>query len=684
MTQSLVDLLVVSGTPAGCAAAIAAARRSKSVLILEPTQHLGGLTSSGIGVADVGSLHSIGGIMHDFRMRVQEYYERQPADPAQSPSSQFTRYWEAHVAARIWREMVEEFPQISVEWGAVAVGVEMAGNRIAAVLWERTDHPMGNLPEEPGEQFSSRGRVVIDCTYEGDIAAWAGVPWRIGREARSRGEPHAGIIYTTYMAREPLYGYLPQSILPGSTGEASDLVMAATYRMICKRYEDPSPDAAHRMPEPTGYKTENYAWLYEDRPNPRKLPGTRNPGGKSDLNVDFYGDDHASTDIVLAHPRQRPALRQKFIDHGLGFIHYLQAELGITDVGLADDEFVDNGNRPYQVYIREGRRIEGMATITEVNTNPFLQGSGYRPPPLADSVAVGDFEMDSKVCQARKDPAMPPEGRLFLRGVKTPFQVPYGVMVPQAVDDLLVPVAVSATHVAFSVVRMEPVWTALGHAAGIAAALMLDRECSAAEVPVELLQRELIAEGARPSYFSDVPMEHPCFTAIHWVALRGWVPHDRELRFRPDDAITWAELAEAVVVVLDLPISVTSPHFRDVPIEHPAFRAIETLYDLSTRTAVDVIPGVRNPQLDSFFELHRADNVVSWLLSYHPDDDVSAPQIDRFFTALGAALTIDFRLSQTPDLLDALSSLQNKSVTRGQICTILQTLAQRLNITHEE
>jgi hypothetical protein len=432
--------------------------------------------------------------------------------------------------------------------------------------------------------------------------------------------------------------------------------MAASIRLICKTYTDTSPAASHRVSRPATYDPAHYTWYYRTSKRGRN-PSTRNPGGKFDLNLEYVGRDTLSRDIVTAHPRERQVLRQEFIDYALGYLYYLQNDAGQPEIGLADDEFVENGNIPCQVYVREGRRIEGLKNLTEANFNPFLTGDGCRPPLLKDSVAVGDFELDSKVCHSHTDPGRPPEGTFFLRGVRAPFQVPY-------------------THVAFSAARMEPVWTAMGHAAGEAAALMLDQGHSAESVPVATLQERLIATGARPSYFSDVPVTCKWFRGIHWAALRGIAPLDPALRFRPDDPIRWAELAEITVRTLDIPISVTAAHFADVPTHHPAFRFVETLYDLTTRSGQPILPGVTDPVLDSFVELHRVDARAPWLLNFAPDASVTMAEFGRFCAALFAVTNTRTTDDLSAWLERAATTTPSPLVARGLACQILATAVQ--------
>jgi hypothetical protein len=667
------DVLVVGGTPAGCCAAVAAARRGLKVCILEPTQELGGLTANGIGVCDTGTLQSLNGIFAEYVQRVRDWYrDRGVTD---RPRSTRTEYWEAHVAAAIWSALVEEAGDVTVILGAVALGAETEGARITAVRFERTNHPMGDLPDAPGAQESVAGRVVIDATYEGDVAAWAGASFRIGREGRSAEEPHAGVIYTAYMAREPVEGFLPQTILPASTGEADDLVMAFNCRLICKLYDDTSEGARHRVPAPKGYDPSRYRYQVPAERELRRL-GTRNPGGKFDMNRVFFGNDlsEIGAQYVLAHPRERGALRRRYIDHALGFLHYVQTDGGAPEIGLADDEFTDNNNIPHQIYVREGRRIEGVTTISEQNTNPFLAGTGYRPPLLRDSVALADFEMDTKIHRNLPDEGHElPEGAFFLRQLRCPVQIPYGCIVPRRLENLLVPVALSATHVAYSVIRMEPAWANLGHAAGIAAAIMAAEERAASAVPVRRLQDELIRDKGKPVFFSDLEADHPDFASVQRLALRGFVPHDRALRFRPEEPITRAELCEATVRAFGLPISVTGAHFHDVPPEHPGFRWAETIYDLSTRNNVPIIPGSFPPVPDSFVELHRRDATAPWQLEFGPDSPLEVSGLEAFLSAAAKAVQADTGRNTAP-LTSRSATRAGGLASRALACRLLDEL----------
>jgi hypothetical protein len=207
-------------------------------------------------------------------------------------------------------------------------------------------------------------------------------------------------------------------------------------------------------------------------------------------------------------------------------------------------------------------------------------------------VAVGHYAIDSKPVRAKTDASTPDKGAgdFFLMNATAAFQVPYGALVPKGVDGLLVPVAMSATHVAFSAVRMDPTWVAMGQAAGTAAVLALRNNVDVRHVAVESLQRELLKQKARLAFYWDVPLEHRAFAAIQWLSVRGGLEGYPDRLFRPDQPLTRAELAALTVRVFDLWPSVSNFHFTDVPWRHWAFRDIETLYDARLLGAFGVHP----------------------------------------------------------------------------------------------
>lgn len=639
------DVVVIGGTPAGVAAAIAAGRAGKSVILVEQSPVLGGMLSSGVIRLDDFYVESNGGVMEEFRQRVKAYHRSELADDPlvkahmkHNPPVHWNvaegRAWEPHTAARIYGEMVAEVPGISTRFNEVAVDVKMKGDRVNGVVTRERSND-GVL----GEKHVYTGKVIIDATYEADLAEFAGVPYRIGREARSVEEPHAGRIYTNYF--RSVKGALPNTILPESTGEADDRSQAFTFRMTGKDYG--RPDHPYRLKTPpSDYDASNYRWSKNTKPII--------PNRKFDLLGISYGGDMTGygTRWVLADWEERVAIEKIFRNYDLGWLYYIQTEGGSPNIGLPDDEFLDNDHLTYRLYVRQGRRIEGLYTLTESDIHKDLRGNGLRGPLNRDSVGIGVYGIDAHNVQGptvRNEPRSgegAAEGTLHLFDVTGPYQIPYGVMVPKEHKGILFPVGISSTHLAMCTVRMEPVWSSLGQAAGVAAALAIDDEVELDEVKVDDIQDQLVKQKCWLYFYTDLPGDAASFEAVQHLSVLGAVSddltyleksfisdtglghkHKAAYRFRPDEAITLGEFAQMVVMGLEIPLSITGSHFSDVNRLHPYFRYIETLYDTSTQSL--------EPFLD--YEIVQEAGKRRQVF-VHPDDVVNGAQAARIISGL--------------------------------------------------
>ncbi len=636
------DLVVIGGTPAGIAAAIAAGRAGKTVIIIEQSPVLGGVLSSGVIRLDDLYVESNSGVMEEFRQRVRTFHRTELAeDPLvkahieQNPPLRWNvaegRAWEPHTAARIYSEMVAELKTITTRFNEVAVDVKMKKDRVIGVITQDRDN-QGKL----GKKHLYTGRVIIDATYEADLAAFAKVPFRIGREARSNEEPHAGRIYTDFFRR--VSGILNSTILPESTGEADNRSQAFTYRLTGKDYG--RADHSYRLKKPPpDYDPVKYRWNRNTKPII--------PNRKFDLLGISWGGDLTGhgTRWVLADWEERAEIEKIYRNYDLGWLYYIQTEGGSPNIGLPDDEFIDNNNLPYRLYVRQGRRIEGRYTLTESDVHKDLRGNGLRGPLNPDSVAIGVYGIDAHNVQGPTVRMEPPygegaaEGTLHLLDVTGPYQIPYDVMVPKHHKGILFPVGISSTHIAMCTVRMEPVWSALGQAAGIAAALAIDNELDPGDVPVSQIQDELLNQRCVLFFYTDLPGGARSFEAVQKLSLLGAVS-DNEVhhfrsngpatsltdvntdayRFRPNEPVKMGEFARMVVKGFQIPLSITAAHFSDVPRGHPVFKYIETLYDYSTQSLA--------PFFD--YEVHKATKKVL----AHPDQVVNRANATRIISGL--------------------------------------------------
>src|SRR5690625_2208546 len=226
-----------------------------------------------------------------------------------------------------------------------------------------------------------------------------------------------------------------------------------------------------------------------------------------------------------------------------------------------------------------------MDTLNESDLHKDIKGNGFRGPLHQKSIAIGTYPMDVHNVQNPSEVGAPcGEGAIHLNDVTGPYQIPYGVMVPQNRKGLLVPVGISSTHVAMSSVRMEPVWSSLGQAAGVAAALAVDNSIEVSEVSVSKVQDELLQQGSMVYFYKDVPGNTEEFEAVQKLSLLGALDGDENYYFRPEQPITKSEFARLLINGLEIPLSISAAHFKDVPRSHPGFKYIETLYDYSTQS----------------------------------------------------------------------------------------------------
>ncbi|MDF2724901.1 MAG: dependent oxidoreductase, partial [Paenibacillus sp.] len=420
------------------------------------------------------------------------------------------------------------------------------------------------------------------------------------------GEPYAGFIFL----RNP-----GLQMLEGSTGEGDRRVQAYNYRLCLTNRDD-----IRVLPQrPDGYDRAEYASLIAAASNGtftcmndlvRLAPI---PNGKFNANnrpmprsLDY---PEANTDYPDGDEACRKQIVERYRTYMTGLLWFAQNDPELPDAlkeetrqwGFCKDEFADNGHIPYELYVREARRIIGLKTFTA--NDAFLSRGGERTPIHDDSVAVGDYHVDSHLVQ-RKRPEWPQyEGHVYLRPLSKPAQIPYGVMVPAGVEGLLVPGALSATHLGFSVLRMEPPWMALGQAAGTAAHLALTLDVPPSGVPVSRLQRLLLQADQVISFFYDIPGPDPIWEklnkpgertrpdALAWetpetgsacgmqyFAAKGWFP---TYYARPKDPVTRSEAALWLARFLELegglPPASAACDFEDVLPSDSDYEAIAML-----------------------------------------------------------------------------------------------------------
>jgi hypothetical protein len=519
------DVVVYGGTSAAVMAAVEVARQGRSVVIVSPDARLGGLSSNGLGWTDIGSRDSIGGLSREFYTRVydhylddrawttetrQQYINRSSLDPDSSRQMMFT--FEPGVARDIFEGFVTE-ENIPVVSGFLnrETGVVMNGQRIQSIS------TLG------GQTFS--GGAFIDATYEGDLMAAAGVSYTIGRESNATyGETLNGIqagldknqlpsgIDPYVVPGNPASGLLPgvNPTAGGANGAGDQRLQAYNFRMTMTNV------ASNRIAieQPANYNEADYELLFraiEAGQTTRFWKTSPMPNNKTDSNndtgfsTDFIGGNYnldTGVNYAEADYATRAAMIAAHRDYQLGFVWTMQNHPRVPEQlrntwgvwGLPADEFTENGHWPEQIYVREARR---MVSDQVINQNHVNQEPGFL---LSDSIAMGGYNMDSHHVQRYVDDNgfVQNEGDVQISPARGPYRVGYGSIIPRVgeAENLLVPVALSASHIAYGSIRMEPVFMSTGQAAGAAAVLALAGNTSVQDVDYSALRQHLLAAGA--------------------------------------------------------------------------------------------------------------------------------------------------------------------------------------------
>lgn len=506
--SSQYDVVVLGGTPGGIASAIAAARLGHSVALVEYHRHFGGMSASGLGKSDIENRGMIEGIFGEFIERILAHYIQLYGEDSPNVASCDGGYWyEPSVAEHVFMRMLAE-----------CVGISLFPNQALESVFveDRAIVGMTVINRTSNAKRLFRGKIFIDATYEGDLFAAAGADYRYGREPRDAfQEAHAGVIYYDYEGRQFLHG---------TTHEGDDRLPAYTYRMCL------TDNSANGYPvtKPTHYERDVYLAYLDDLKQGR-LSGPKQfkpgrgyypdhfdtmlralsvapiPNRKYDCNINprplAFPFPEENEGYVEGDWATRERISQRHRDLALGLLYFLQNDPAVPAehrnmakaYQLPLDEFTDNDHFPFQLYIREARRLVGLYTMTEND----ITGRAHKRHSHHDSIAVGEFPIDSFPVRKRQpgdDKVL--EGYLcMLDDITCPYEIPYRVMIPERLDGMIVPVAVSTTHVAYSSVRMEPTWMALGQAAGTAAHLAIAHGVSPRRIPIDELQTLLTEQG---------------------------------------------------------------------------------------------------------------------------------------------------------------------------------------------
>ena len=510
------DIIIYGGTSAAIIAAVEVVKSGKTVLIVSPEQHLGGLTSGGLGFTDTGNKAVIGGLSREFYHRVWLHYKDDAAWNWQNQSDfgnkgqgtvamdgEFRTMWlfEPHVAEKVFEDFVKE-------------------NNIKVLRGEWLDRKMG-VVKKKGEiiSFSTlsgkifKGKMFIDATYEGDLMAAAGINFHVGREGNAKyNETFNGVqtgvfqhdhhfksnISPYKIKDDPSSGLLPyiSAEPPGEFGAADKKIQAYCFRMCMTNH----PENSVPFPKPDNYDASKYElllrefntgrndWFSKFDVLPNKKTDTNNHGAFSS---DFIGMNY---DYPEADYQRRKEIIKEHYDYQAGLLWFVANDPRVPDAirtkmatyGLAKDEFKDNNHWPHQIYVRESRRMIGDYITTEHDVMQRIE--------TPESIGMGSYHIDSHNTQryVTSEGYVQNEGDI---GVKPPgpYRISYGSIVPKKEEctNLFVPVCVSSSHIAYGSIRMEPVFMILGQSAAVAACLAIDEKCAIQDVSYNQLKKLL-------------------------------------------------------------------------------------------------------------------------------------------------------------------------------------------------
>jgi hypothetical protein len=521
------DLVIYGGTSAGVSAAIQASRMGKKVILIEPTSRIGGLTTGGLGQTDIGNKQAIGGIAREFYQQVKKYYQqpenwkwqkpteyRDGGQTRTGPGEDAMWTFEPSAALKIFDQMLRQEQNITLVYSQRL-------NRKNGV--KKKKGIISSIEMESGEVYM--GKMFIDATYEGDLMASAGVSYTVGRESNKQyGETLNGV-HTADTARtmtnqpsrnainhnfvrgvdpyrekgNPASGLLPfiDPKGPGKDGAASKGVQAYCFRMCLTNHPE------NRIPfeKPASYNELDYElllrnyeagekgfpWINSDMPN-RKTDTNNRLGFSTDFigqNYDYPEASYSERDMIAERHRNYQKGLMWTLAYHPRMPEHIRNE--VSKWGMCKDEFTEGNGWQQQLYVREARRMVGSYVMTQYHCEGLKV--------VNDAVGLAAYGMDSHHVQryVTSDGFVKNEGNVEAH-VKGPYPISYGAIVPKEKEckNLLVPVCLSATHIAFGSIRMEPVFMVLGQSAAIAASMAIDRNIPVQDLKYDELQRMLL------------------------------------------------------------------------------------------------------------------------------------------------------------------------------------------------
>ena len=514
------DVIVYGGTSAAVTTAVQVVRMGRSVIVVSPDKHLGGLSSSGLGFTDTGNKEVIGGLAREFYQFIYGHYEKPESWKWQKKSEYGNRgqgslaidgekrtmwIFEPHVAEAAFEKFIADnnIPVYRDEWLDRESGVIKKAGKIIS------------LRTLSGKTF--RGKIFIDVTYEGDLMAASGVSYHVGREGNSvygetwngvqKGVFHHGHYFKENISPykipgDPSSGLLPRisSEIPGENGTGDNKIQAYCYRLCLTQH----PENKVTITKPEGYDSTQYELLvrvmatgwneffekYDAIPNLKTDVNNHGPFSTDNIGMNY--------DYPEATYERRKEILKEHISYQKGLLYFASTDPRLPEWlrkemsswGYSKDEFTDNGYWPYNIYVREARRMLGKYVMTE---NDVLIKR-----PVPDPIGMGSYTMDSHNIQRYVTPEgfVQNEGDIGVAAPK-PYQISLGSILPKEEEcsNLILPVCVSCSHIAFGSIRMEPVFMILGQSAGTVASMALNKKKNIHDLTYPEIREKLVADG---------------------------------------------------------------------------------------------------------------------------------------------------------------------------------------------
>jgi hypothetical protein len=524
-----VDVCIYGGTSAGIIAAYTAKTYGKSVVLIEPGNHLGGMTTGGLGFTDIGNKYAVTGLARDFYRRIGDHYGK------------FEQWiFEPHVASKVFGDYIKK-ADVEIHRHTNLKDVAKTEDRIEYATFVESDDSVSS-------EIRIYAKVFIDCSYEGDLMAMAKVSYRIGREENKEFDESLNGVQLLDAHQFPdkidpyrIPGKKESGLLWGinndslkAQGSGDDKIQAYNFRICLSSV----PENMIPIARPRGYDSMMYQLLprlFAAFPEKRKLNDyfiwSRMPEHKTDINnrgafsTDMIGMNYHYPEASYAE-RQTIVKQHEVYTKGLLYFfghdehvpEQLRKEMSMW--GYPKDEYTDNGNWSPQLYIREARRMRGEYVMTQQNC------VGKRK--VNDGIALAAYTMDSHNCERLVvNGFVKNEGNVEVGGFG-PYPISYRAITPQKQDasNLIVPVCLSATHIAYGSIRMEPVFMVLAQAAAVAAVMAIDDESSVQDINIRKLQEELKvnphADGSLPDILVDGDeSRHLKFSGKKWSKHNG-------------------------------------------------------------------------------------------------------------------------------------------------------------------